>query len=47
MTSQSIAMSSKPEIIITYAPGCVFITDKKDCQYFMLENLTNRWLIDF
>jgi uncharacterized protein YcsI (UPF0317 family) len=36
VTPQSIAMSSKPEIMITHAPGCMFITDMKDSQYSVL-----------
>ena len=36
VTPQSVAMSSKPEIMITHAPGYMFITDKKDEEYSVL-----------
>ncbi|MCM3789153.1 putative hydro-lyase [Domibacillus indicus] len=35
-TPQSIAMSSKPALMITHAPGHMFITDQKDSQYSIL-----------
>ncbi|WP_050181767.1 putative hydro-lyase [Domibacillus robiginosus] len=35
-TPQSIAMSSKPALMITHAPGHMFITDQKDSQYSVL-----------
>ncbi|MCP3762184.1 putative hydro-lyase [Domibacillus sp. A3M-37] len=36
VTPQSIAMSSKPALMITHAPGHMFITDQKDSQYSIL-----------
>jgi len=30
VTSQTVAMQSKPSIMITHAPGCMFISDVKD-----------------
>ncbi|OES45130.1 putative hydro-lyase [Domibacillus iocasae] len=36
VTPQSIAMSSKPALMITHAPGHMFITDQKDSQYSVL-----------
>ncbi|OKL36018.1 putative hydro-lyase [Domibacillus mangrovi] len=36
VTPQSIAMSSKPELMITHAPGHMFITDMKDSHYSVL-----------
>tara|TARA_Y100000780_G_scaffold150510_1_gene135534 strand:+ start:58 stop:855 length:798 start_codon:yes stop_codon:yes gene_type:complete len=36
VTPQSVAMSSKPKIMITHAPGYMFITDKKDEDYSVL-----------
>ncbi|WP_203362440.1 putative hydro-lyase [Bacillus sp. REN10] len=35
-TPQSVVMASKPEFVITHAPGHMFITDMKDCQYSVL-----------
>ncbi|MEC7733092.1 MAG: putative hydro-lyase [Chloroflexota bacterium] len=36
VTPQSVAMSSKPPIMITHAPGHMFITDMKDEDYSVL-----------
>ena len=36
VTPQSIAMSSNPPIMITHAPGHMFITDKKDEEYAII-----------
>jgi uncharacterized protein YcsI (UPF0317 family) len=36
VTPQSIAMSSKPELMITHAPGHMFITNMKDSSYSVL-----------
>lgn len=33
VTPQSIAISSKSDIMITHAPGYMFVTDKKDSEY--------------
>ena len=30
VTPQAVAMQSKPSIMITHAPGCMFISDLKD-----------------
>ena len=30
VTPQSVAMSSKPELMITHSPGHMFVTDLKD-----------------
>jgi uncharacterized protein YcsI (UPF0317 family) len=35
-TPQSVAMSSKPALMITHAPGHMFITDLKDSSYSIL-----------
>lgn len=35
-TPQSIAMSSKPELMITHSPGHMFITSKKNSDYSIL-----------
>jgi uncharacterized protein YcsI (UPF0317 family) len=36
VTPQSVAMSSKPPIMVTHAPGHMFITDMKDEDYSVL-----------
>lgn len=36
VTPQAVAMNSKPEIMITHAPGHMFITDLKDEQFSVL-----------
>ncbi|MED5450592.1 MAG: DUF1445 domain-containing protein, partial [Chloroflexota bacterium] len=36
VTPQSVAMSSKPPMMITHAPGHMFITDMKDEDYSVL-----------
>jgi uncharacterized protein YcsI (UPF0317 family) len=36
VTPQSVAMSSKPDIMITHAPGHMFITDVKESNYSIL-----------
>ncbi|PLT33194.1 putative hydro-lyase [Bacillus sp. V5-8f] len=36
VTPQSVAMSSKPDLMITHAPGHMFITDMKDSSYSIL-----------
>ncbi|OIK11952.1 putative hydro-lyase [Bacillus sp. MUM 13] len=36
VTPQSVAMSSKPNLMITHAPGHMFITDMKDSRYSIL-----------
>ncbi|MGF6947865.1 uncharacterized protein YcsI (UPF0317 family) [Neobacillus sp. B4I6] len=36
VTPQSVAMSSKPDLMITHAPGHMFITDVKDSIYSIL-----------
>lgn len=36
VTPQAVAMASKPELMITHAPGHMFITDQKDYQYAIL-----------
>ncbi|MBZ7985601.1 putative hydro-lyase [Campylobacter sp. Cr9] len=33
VTPQSIALTSKPEIMITHSPGYMFVTDKQDNEY--------------
>lgn len=33
VTAQSIALTSKPEIMITHSPGYMFVTDKQDNEY--------------
>ena len=36
VTPQSIAMHSQPSLMITHAPGHMFITDKQDSEYSIL-----------
>ncbi|WP_110114046.1 putative hydro-lyase [Bacillus sp. CGMCC 1.16541] len=36
VTPQAVAMSSKPSLMITHAPGHMFITDEKDSRYSIL-----------
>ena len=36
VTPQSIAMNSKPSIMITHSPGHMFITDRKDEEYAII-----------
>lgn len=36
VTPQAVAMKSKPSIMITHGPGCMFITDVKDEKYSVL-----------
>lgn len=36
VTPQAVAMESKPSIMITHAPGCMFISDVKDEKYSVL-----------
>ena len=36
VTPQSVAMNSKPSIMITHSPGHMFVTDKKDEDYSIL-----------
>jgi len=36
VTPQLVIMKLKPEFVITHAPGHMFITDKKDTDYFLL-----------
>src|SRR5699024_3343474 len=36
VTPQAVAMNSKPEMMITHAPGHMFITDLKDEQFSVL-----------
>ena len=36
VTPQLVAMSSKPDLMITHAPGHMFITDVKDSRYSIL-----------
>jgi uncharacterized protein YcsI (UPF0317 family) len=36
VTPQAVAMASKPPIMITHAPGHMFIADKKDTDYAVL-----------
>ena len=36
VTPQSVAMSSKPAMMVTHAPGHMFITDMKDEDYSVL-----------
>ncbi|RHW37590.1 putative hydro-lyase [Lysinibacillus yapensis] len=36
VTPQAVAMESKPSIMITHAPGCMFISDVKDKAYSVL-----------
>lgn len=36
VTPQAVAMKSKPSIMITHGPGCMFITDVKDETYSVL-----------
>lgn len=36
VTPQAVAMNSKPDIMITHAPGHMFITDLKDEQFSVL-----------
>ena len=36
VTPQAVAMESKPSIMITHAPGCMFISDLKDHELSML-----------
>jgi len=36
VTPQAVAMESKPSIMITHAPGCMFISDVKDVEYSVL-----------
>ncbi|ACB84725.1 putative hydro-lyase [Natranaerobius thermophilus] len=36
VTPQAVIMNYRPEFVITHAPGHMFITDKKDMDYFQL-----------
>jgi uncharacterized protein YcsI (UPF0317 family) len=36
VTPQAVAMSSKPSLMITHAPGYMFITDRRDAEYAVL-----------
>lgn len=36
VTPQAAAMESKPSLMITHAPGCMFISDAKDDQYSVI-----------
>ena len=35
-TPQAVAMSCKPSLMLTHAPGCMFITDQRDADYAVL-----------
>nr|WP_233191312.1 putative hydro-lyase [Sporosarcina sp. P20a] len=36
VTPQAVAMQSKPSIMITHSPGCMFISDRKDSELSVL-----------
>jgi uncharacterized protein YcsI (UPF0317 family) len=36
VTPQAVAMASRPPLMITHAPGHMFVTDRRDCEYAVL-----------
>ena len=36
VTPQAVALSCKPSLMLTHAPGKMFITDQKDADYSVL-----------
>jgi uncharacterized protein YcsI (UPF0317 family) len=36
VTPQAVAMASKPALMMTHAPGHMFITDRRDAEFAVL-----------